>query len=126
MDDEHKVTPKMTAKIAFAGQMAPSFEAAEQGFEYLMGLQISRTLIRQITEETGQKVYDQQMERAEETIKRPEDAIPSLLPHERRAGTLYMLIYNDKNVITRKSGQSVLVSKEYVAYWGEVNGFKNV
>ncbi|MDO9536634.1 MAG: hypothetical protein Q7J85_15205 [Bacillota bacterium] len=26
------------------------------------------------------------------TIKRPEDAIPSLLPHERRAGTLYLMV----------------------------------
>lgn len=147
----HKVTPEMAAKIAFAGQNAPSFEAAEQSFEYLTGLQISRSLIRQITAETGQKVYEQQMEKAEETIARPEEAVPSLLPRERRAGTLYVLvdgsqintrikdqegsswkemklalIYSDKNVITRKSGQSVLVDKEYVAYWGEVNGFKKL
>lgn len=147
----HKMTPEMAAKIAFAGQMAPSFEAAEQSFEYLAGLQVSRSLIRQITEETGQKVYEQQMEKAEETIARPEETVPSLLPRERRAGTLYVmadgsqvntrvqdqegsswkemklaLVYSDKDVIIRKSGQSVLVDKEYVAYWGEVNGFKKL
>ncbi len=147
----HKVTPQMTVKIAFAGQMAPSFEAAERSFEYLTGLQISRSLIRQITEETGQKVYKQQMEKAEEAIARPEETVPSLLPHERRAGTLYVmvdgsqvntrvkdqegsswkemklgLVYSDKNIITRKGGQSVLMDKEYVAYWGDVNGFKKL
>ena len=83
----HKVTPEMAVKIAFAGQMAPSFEAAEQGFAYLAGLKISRTLIRQITEETGQKVYEQQMEKATKAIARPEETVSSLLPYERRAGT---------------------------------------
>lgn len=147
----HKVTPEMAVKIAFAGQMAPSFEAAEQGFQYLAGLQISRTLIRQITEETGRKVYEQQMETAEKTIARPEETVPAVLPHERKAGTLYAmadgsqvntrqkdkegsswkemklaLVYNDKNVITRKGGQAVLVDKEYVAYWGGVDGFKKL
>lgn len=147
----HKVTPEMAVKIAFAGQMAPSFETAEKSFEYLAGLQISRSLIRQITEETGQKVYEQQMQRAEKTIAKPEEAVPSLLPHERRAGTLYALVdgsqvntrvkdqegsswkemklglvYSDNNIITRKGGQSVLVDKEYVAYWGDVNGFKKL
>jgi hypothetical protein len=151
MDIGHKVTPEMAVKIAFAGQMAPSFEAAEQGFEYLAGLQIGRSLIRQITEETGEKIFKQQMHKAEKTIGRPEEAVPSLLPHERRAGTLYILvdgsqvntrikdqegsswkemklglIYSDKNIITRKGGQSVLVDKEYVAYWGDVNGFKKL
>ena len=147
----HKVTPEMTAKIAYAGQNAPSFEAAEQGFEYMMGLEISRTLIRQITEETGQKVHEQEMEEAEKAIAAPEEAISSLLPHERRAGTQYVLvdgsqvntrhkdqagsswkemklalIYNDSNVIRRKSGQAVIVDKEYTAYWGDVNGFKKL
>ena len=147
----HKVTPEMAAKIAFAGQMAPSFEAAEQSFEYLAGLQVSRSLIRQIAEETGQKVYEQQMERAEKAIARPEEFVPSLLPRERRAGTLYVLvdgsqvntrikdqegsswkemklglIYSDKNVVMRKSGQAILMDKEYVAYWGDVTGFKKL
>lgn len=147
----HKVTPEMAAKIAFAGQNAPSFKDAEQSFEYLTGLPIGRSLIRQITEETGQKVYEQQLEKAEKVIARPEETVPSLLPHERRAGTLYVmvdgsqvntrnkdqqgsswkemklaLVYNDKSVITRKSGQSVLVEKEYVAYWGSVDRFKKL
>ena len=151
IDVGHKVTPQMAVKIAFAGQMAPSFEAAEQSFEYLAGLQISRSLIRQITEETGQKVYEQQMEKAEKAIAMPEEIVPSLLPHELRAGTLYVmvdgsqvntrvkdqegsswkemklgLIYSDKNIITRKSGQTVLTDKEYVAYWGDVSGFKKL
>lgn len=147
----HKVTPEMAVKIAYAGQNAPSFEAAEQGFEYMMGLEISRTLIRQITEETGQKVHEQEVEEAEKAIAAPEEAISSLLPHERRAGTQYVLvdgsqvntrhkdqagsswkemklalIYDDKDVIKRKSGETILLDKEYAAYWGEVNGFKKL
>ncbi len=36
------------------------------------------------------------------------------------------LIYDDSNVIRRKSGQAVIVDKEYAAYWGDVNGFKKL
>lgn len=104
LDVGHKVTPQMAVRIAFAGQMAPSFEAAEQSFEYLAGLQISRTLIRHITEETGQKVYEQQMQRAEKAVAKPEEAVPSLLPHERRAGTLYVLV-DGSQVNTRVKDQ---------------------
>ncbi len=147
----HKVTPEMAAKIAYAGQHSPSFEDAEQSFEYLTGLKISRTLIRQITEETGQRAYEQQVERSEKALAAPEETVISLLPGERRAGTLYVmvdgsqvntrnkdqegsswkemklgLIYDDKAVIKRKSGETILLDKEYVAYWGEVNGFKKM
>lgn len=145
----HKVTPEMAAKITFVGQMAPSFEAAEQSFEYMMGFQVSRSLIRQITEETGQKVYEKQMEKAEEVIAKPEEAV--FIPEVQREGTLYVmvdgsqintrnkdqegsswkemklaLVYSDNDIIRRKNGQSVIMDKEYVAYWGDVNGFKKL
>lgn len=147
----HKITPEMAAKIAYAGQMAPSFEAAEQSLNYLMGLQVSAYLIRQITEETGEKVHEQQMEAAEQAVARPEEAAPAALPHEQKPGTLYVmadgsqvntreqgrdgsswkemklgLVYSDDHVLTRKRGQSVLVDKEYVAYFGGVEGFKKL
>lgn len=147
----HKMTPEMAAKIAFVGQNASSFEAAEETFICFMGLKISQTLIRQITEETGQRVYEQQVKRAEKALAAPEEAVISLLPGERQSGTLYVmvdgsqvntrnkeqegsswkemklgLIYDDKAVIKRKGGENILLDKEYVAYWGEVDGFKKM
>lgn len=147
----HKMTPEMAAKVAYAGQMAPSFETAAQGLEYLAGLKVSASLIRQITEETGQKVHEQQMVAAEQAMARPEEAAPAALPHEQKRGRLYAmadgsqvntreqgrdgsswkemklgLIYSDDHVLTRKGGQSVLVNKEYVAHFGGVDGFKKL
>lgn len=141
----------MAAKIAYAGQMAPSFEAAEQSIEYLMGLQVSAYLIREITEETGKKVHEQQMEAAEQAVARPEETAPAALPREQKTGTLYVmadgsqvntreqgrdgsswkemklgLVYSDDHVLTRKGGQSLLVEKEYVTYFGGVDGFKKL
>lgn len=147
----HKMTPEMAAKVAYAGQMAPSFEAAEQGLDYLAGLKVSASLIRQVTEETGNKVHKQQMEEAEQVVARLEEAISAVLPHEQKPGTLYVmadgsqvntreqgqdgsswkemklgLVYSDDHVLTRKGGQSVLVNKEYVTYFGGVDDFKKL
>lgn len=147
----HKMTPEMAAKVAYAGQMAPSFEAAEEGLRYLAGIEISAYLIRQVTEETGQKVHEQQMKTAEQAVARPEEAAPTALPHEQKPGRLYAmadgsqvntreqgkegsswkemklgLVYSDNHVLTRKGGQSVLVNKEYVTYFGGVDGFKKL
>ena len=144
----HKVTPEMAVKIAYAGQMAPSFEAAAKGFKYLAGIQVSAYLIRQVTEETGEKVHKQQMEVAEQAVGRPEEVIPTLCPHEQKPGTLYVmadgsqvntreqgrdgsswkemklgLVYSDDHVITRKGGQSILMNKEHMTYFGGVDGF---
>lgn len=141
----------MAAKIAYAGQMAPSFEAAEQGLDYLAGLKVSAYLIRQITEETGNKVHEQQMEVAEQAVARPEEATAAALPHDQKTGRLYAmadgsqvntreqgrdgsswkemklgLVYSDDHVLTRKGGQSVLMDKEYVTYFGGVDGFKKL
>lgn len=147
----HKMTPEMAAKVAYAGQMAPSFEAAQQGLDYLAGLKVSAYLIREVTEETGQKVHEQQMELSEQAVARPEEAVHSALPHEQKTGTLYVmadgsqvntreqgrdgsswkemklgLVYSDDHVITRKGGQSILMRKEYVTFFGGVDGFKKL
>ncbi len=147
----HKTTPEMAAKIAYAGQMAPSFEAAARGFEYLSGLKVSAFLIRQITEETGQKVHAQQMEAAETAMAQPEEAIPLVPPHQQKPGALYVmadgsqvntreqgqdgsswkemklgLVYSDVHVLTRRGGRPVLMDKEYVTYFGGVEGFKKL
>lgn len=145
----HKMTPEMAAKLAFAGQMAPSFETAQQSLHYLAGLEVSAFLIRQVTEETGAKVHREQTEDAAQAMARPEDVAPLLLPHQQKPGTLYImtdgsqvntrepgrdgstwkemklgLVYSDDHVLTHQGGQSTLVEKEYVTKLGGVEDFK--
>lgn len=147
----HKMTPEMATKIAYVGQMCPSFEAAHQSLDYLLGLQVSSTLIRHITEETGQKVHEQQMKSAEIAVERPEEAAPAALPKDQKKGTIYVmadgsqvntrakdkdesswkemklgLVYSDDHLLTRKDRRSVIEDKEYVAYFGSVDGFKKL
>lgn len=146
---EHKTTPEMAVKIAYVGQFAPSFESAAKCFEYLLGIQISPFLIRQITEEVGKKVDEQQREAAEQAYARPEETVPVLLPKDRKPGTLYVmtdgsqvntreegkdgstwkemklgLVYSDDHILTRKGGQFILTNKEYVTHFGGVEAFK--
>lgn len=136
-------------KIAYAGQFSPSFEAASECFDYMLGMQISPFLIRQITEETGKKTDEKQRETAKATFEKPEESAPALLPKDRKSGTLYVMtdgsqvntrqtgkdgstwkemklgeVYSDDHVVTRKDGQSILTEKEYVAHFGGVEAFK--
>jgi hypothetical protein len=145
----HKMTPEMAAKLAFAGQMAPSFETAQQSLYYLAGLEVSAFLIRQVTEETGAKVYTEQMKDAVQAMAQPEEVAPLRLPHQQKPGTLYImtdgsqvntrepgrdgstwkemklgLVYSDDHVLTHQGGQSTLINKEYVTKLGGVEDFK--
>lgn len=139
----------MAAKITYMGQFSPSFDTASKCFGYLMGIQISSSLIRQITEESGKKVDEKQKELAEQAYAKPEESAPALLPQDRKKGTLYVMtdgsqvntrktdkngstwkemklgeVYSDDYVVKRKDGQSIITKKEYVAHFGGVEAFK--
>jgi len=147
----HKMTPEMATKIAYVGQMSPSFEAAHHNLDYLLGLQVSSTLIREVTEETGRKVHEQQMKAAEIAVQRPEEAAPVALPKDQKEGTIYVmadgsqintrikgkddsswkemklgLVYSDDHMLIRKDRRSIIEDKEYVTYFGNVDGFKKL
>lgn len=145
----HKMTPEMAAKIAYVGQFSSSFKDAAECFDYVAGQYISSSLIRQVTEETGKKVDEEQRESAKQAYAKPEEAVPAVLPKDRKSGTLYVmtdgsqvntrkedkegstwkemklgLVYNNAQIRTRKSGQAILTDKEYVTHFGGVNEFK--
>jgi len=145
----HKMTPEMAAKIAYVGQFSSSFKDAAECFDYVAGQYISSSLIRQVTEETGKKVDEEQRESAKQAYAKPEEAVPAVLPQDRKSGTLYVmtdgsqvntrkedkegstwkemklgLVYNDAHIRTRKSGQAILTDKEYVTHFGGVHEFK--
>lgn len=101
---QHKMTPEMATKIAYVGQFAPSFESAAHCFSYLMSIQISPFLIRQVTEETGKKVDEQQRRAAEQAYEKPEEAVPALLPKDHKPGTLYVMT-DGSQMNTREKGK---------------------
>ncbi len=110
---------------------------------------MSASLIRDVTEETGKKVEQEQRTEALIAYTHPEEAAPQFLPAERKRGTLYVLtdgsqvntrqqgkdgstwkemklgeVYSDDHVIRSQGGRALLTQKEYVAYFGSVEGLK--
>jgi hypothetical protein len=148
---EHKVTMEMANLITYAGQVAMSFEKASEMIEKFTGIKVSESLIRLVTEETGEKVFKQDMNRAKESYEKPEQAAPALLERYRKEGTLYLftdgsqvnttladkngsswremklgLIFYDGDSIRRKDGKMIITKKEYVTFFGGVEEFKKL
>lgn len=83
---EHKVIMEMADLMTCAGQVAMSFEKSPEMIEKFTGIKVSESLIRSITEETGEKVFKQDMKRAKKLYEKPEKAAPSLLERNRKEG----------------------------------------
>ena len=148
---DHKVTMRMADLLTYSGQVAMSFEkASELMFKYT-GMEIGESLIRTVTEETGEKVFQHDMKNAEQTYRNPEKTIPFVLPKDKKDGVLYImmdgssvntiqkdecgsswremklgLIFADYDRIKTKDGKVILTQKEYVTYFGEVGAFKKL
>lgn len=141
----------MTDLITYAGQVAMSFEKSSELIKKFTGIEVSDSLIRSITEEAGEKVFKQDMERAKESYEKPEIAAPVLLEKEKKKGILYILmdgsavntiqlddsgsswremklgmVFTDYNKVKRKDGKIIITEKEYVTFFGEVGEFKKL
>jgi len=147
---DHKVTYAMADLLTYAGQLAVSFEKASEIIKKFTGVAVSESLIREITEESGQKVFEQDMKRANKAYAKPQLAFEELLDKDKKEGVLYILtdgsqvntnrnqngsswhemklglVFSDHNSIKRKDGQSIIVQKEYVTYFGGVEEFKKL
>ena len=114
-------------------------------------LEVSPTQIQIISEETGKKVFEREMEEAQEAFEKPEIAVAQELPRNRKEGILYIftdgsqvntrkedingstwremklgLVFSDRDVIKRADGNCMVRKKEYVSYLGSVSEFKKV
>ena len=82
---------EMADLMTYAGQMAPSFEKSSEMIEKFTGIRVSESLIRVVTEETGKKIHEQDMARAEESYKKPEIAAPAALDrHKKEVYCIYL------------------------------------
>lgn len=115
------------------------------------GIEVSESLIRSITEETGDKIFKQDIKRAEGSYEKPELAAPCVLEKDKKEGVLYIMmdgsavntihvddsgsswcemklgmVFTDYNRIMSKDGKVIITEKEYVTYFGEVGEFKKL
>jgi hypothetical protein len=148
---KHKVTMEMADLMTYAGQVAMSFEKSSEIIEKFTGIKVSESLIRSITEETGEELFKQDMKRAKESYEKPEEAAPSLLDRYRKEGNLYLftdgsqvntilkdekgstwremklgLVFYDGDSIRRKDGNTIITKKEYVTFLGGIVEFKKL
>lgn len=148
---EHKITMEMADLLTYAGQVAMSFEKASEMMKKFTGVEVSESLILSVTEETGEKIFKQDMERAKSSYEKPEVAAPAVLDRHKKEGVLYILtdgssvnttckdekgsswhemklglVFWDRDSITRKDGKKIITKKEYVTYFGSVEQFKKL
>jgi hypothetical protein len=141
----------MADLLTYSGQVAMSFEKASELINKFTGIEVSESMIRSVTEEAGEKVFNSDMKHADESYKNPEIAAPYLLEKDKKEGVLYImmdgsavntihqddsgsswremklgLVFADYNRIRTKNGKFIITEKEYVTYFGEVGEFKKL
>jgi hypothetical protein len=142
-----KMSPEMMAETAFWGTHERSFKSAEQMLRKCIPTRITDTLIREVTEYVGRKVFEEDTGRAC-PIEKNMDKIPGKPAKE---GIVYIMVdgsaintrikdesgsswrenklavvFNSTDLRTRKDGVTHDIQrKEYVSYVGSVEGFKN-
>jgi hypothetical protein len=141
-----KMSPEMMAETAFFGVHESSFGPAEQMMRKYLPVRISDTLIREVTEYAGSKVFEEDTRRAF-PIEQNLDKIPDKLE---KKGILYImvvgaavntqlkdcqgstwrenklgLVFSSAGLRTRKDEVTHdILKEEYIPYIGSVEQFK--
>ncbi len=145
---DHRLTKGITEAIAYMSQLMPFKEASETMKKFL-NIDISATQMQIISEEVGKKIFEKDLQVANNAYDKPEEAAPQELSMYRKEGRLYIfvdgsqvntrikdnngstwkemklgLIFNDRNTLKRANDSIMITKKEYVPYFGSVNEFK--
>lgn len=150
--EDHRYTKRVIEHIAYAAQNSGSFERASRDIQKYKEIEISSTVIRHISEEIGNKVFRKDMEEAEQYYSNPALAYEEKPDKYKKEGTLNIMmdgvmvstnitdeegkmqwkemklgeVFTDKDIIKNKSGDLIIVNKEYTAYMGSAEEFKKL
>ena len=133
-------------ETAYYGQNQHSFESASEMMKRALQIDISKETVRKVTEEIGKIVFEADKARANHIAKNMHEIE---VEPEKPKGTLYIMTdgaavntrvkdengstwrenktviaFNDRNMIKRKDGGNIIVSKEYSAYIGTAESFR--
>ena len=133
-------------EIAFWGQNQPSFQRASEIIYRVLGIEISHTTVRNITEFIGKLVYDYNYEKAMNIWNNRANLKLSTL---NKKGTLYIqadgaavntrvedengstwkenklgIFFSESDMYKRKNKSNIINHKEYVSYIGNVDTFR--
>ena len=146
--DEIRATDDFIEIAAFVAQMVPSLNNGCDILSRTMGVHINGSQLKKIVDYAGSRMHKKQMETAEESYNKPEEAIDFVPEQDKKDLTLYIgtdgcavntriqdedgstwkemklgMTFLDKD-IERKHDTIRIKNKEYVAYFGSVNAFK--
>lgn len=133
-------------EIAFWGQNQPSFQRASEIIYRVLGIKISHTLVRNITEFIGKIVYDYNYNNSLKTWNNRANLELSIF---NKKGTLYIqadgaavntriedengstwkenklgIFFSESDMYKRKDKSNIINHKEYVSYIGNVDTFR--
>ena len=139
------MTAELMSEVAFYGQNQTSFTRARRMIDRALKQDINEETIREVTEYVGKLVFEQDTNRAEETISN----IQNLDCATKEDGVLYIqtdgaavntrvedengstwrenktvMVFRDKDMIHRKDGGHIITKKEYLPFIGTSEDFK--
>jgi len=142
----HKMTSGLMLETAYYGQNQHSFESASEMMKRALQIDISKETVRKVTEEIGKIVFESDKARANHIVKNMQEIEDE---PEKTKGTLYIMTdgaavntrikddngstwrenkiviaFTDRNMIKRKDGGNIIVSKECSAYIGTAESFR--
>jgi len=145
----YKATKKAMLKIAYYAQNQTSFGAASKLFREEFGIEISAKQIEKIAEYVGKKVFEKDTAEAKEAYENMHKSIPQIPEDQKKDITLYIMmdgaavntrvedengstwrenktvmVFTDKDLITRGDGSKMIINKEYATFIGPVEEFK--
>ena len=144
----YKTSKKMMSKVSYYAQNQGSFEEASKLFAEEFGIPVGSSLIRDIAETIGKRVFEKVTAEAKDAFNNMHK-IPIIPEMEKRDITLYILTdggavntriedkdgstwreaklvlaFTDNDMIKRKNERHIITKKEYGAYIGSVEEFK--
>jgi hypothetical protein len=148
---KHRISKGLADIVTYVGQLVAFGEGAKliKKFIGYMNVKVSENTIWEITEEIGKKVYEDEITKAEEFFYNMHKI--KINEEKKQKGIFYILmdgshintrekndkgssfremklgeIFNNKDIINRKNGDSIITQKSYCAYFGNVAKFKQL
>ncbi len=145
----HKITRELVEEIAYSAQKNMSFKEAQESILRYFDLDISESVITEIAESIGNKVYKNDIEKAETVHENFEQLMPDIREKDKEKCNLNIMadgsmvsiktqeglcwkemklgmVYKDNNKIKMTNGKNIITEKDYVAYLGSPDKFRQL
>ena len=145
----HKITLHLTEEIVRLSQKLNCFQETQQELQHQLGFKISESVITEITEKVGNKLYQKEFSQADTIMEDFEKYIPEIEEEDKKDCTLYIqcdgsmlsiknkqgtswkeiklgMLFKDNKIMEKKDGKNAITEKEYVSCLGSADSFKKM